>query len=134
MHHGSAPASLPVVLGLTRSPRWEDRRTAARGLGSWINERDVRDRLVELLDDDDLAVGKAAADVLVRDGGTDGLRRVVRRYATLDDQVGAHVGLVISAALGDRLADALRDLLAHDPDEETVAGIGDLAAYLGLDV
>ncbi|WP_280335421.1 HEAT repeat domain-containing protein [Nocardia wallacei] len=64
------------VIEESRSPDWEVRRDAVRGLGLLLPAIEPLNRLVALLDDDNIAVEQEAAEALVRHGGRDGLRSV----------------------------------------------------------
>ncbi|WP_280276092.1 HEAT repeat domain-containing protein [Nocardia wallacei] len=73
------------ALEMSEDESWSLRVEATELLGRVIEKAKARGRLEQMLDDPDIAVQTAAAEVLTRQGGADGLLADVRRLLGLPD-------------------------------------------------
>lgn len=131
-------AALATAVHRSHDGSWEVREGAAALLGDHLGRPPedlvARERLVELLDDGNTAVGVAAARVLVRRGGLDGLARVAWALAHGDPDAAEHIG----DAFGNwwrepfPLRERVDALLAEPLDDATRAAVRTFAWSVGV--
>jgi HEAT repeat protein len=123
------------ALASSRAAEWDVRERAARELGLHLDEREVRDRLQELLDDEDTAVVEVAAEQLVLYGGPGGLAIVADAWAYGDKDPAQDIGdaLLNLRVEGFPVDSAMRTLIETAPDDRAREAAQDLAKHLGVD-
>jgi HEAT repeat protein len=122
-------------LARSRAAEWDVRERAAQDLGRYVDDQQVRDRLQELLDDENTAVGEVAARQLVLHGGPGGLAIVADAWAYGDEDSAQDIGdaLLDLRMEGFPVDSAMRTLIATAPDDRAREAARDVARHLGVD-
>lgn len=121
------------LLVLAQSSEWSDRRSAVKALTAAAgSDADVVHCLVDALDDENTAVGEAAAVALILGAGEKGLEAVLIGISALDDQVGSWLiaGLENLWIEGSWVPDATRRFLETSDDAALRDGAEQVIDYL----